>query len=427
MSAKDLIQTGDTISLQNAMQTGELSAKDVTQASLDLIEAKEADILAWKHLDPAAAMAQADQLDQTFAETGPVGRMHGLPVGIKDVIDTKDMPTGNGTPAHEGRQPERDAACVDNLRKAGAIILGKTQSTELAFMHPSPSRNPHNIGHTPGGSSAGSAAAVGARTLPLALGTQTGGSVIRPAAFCGCVGFKPSRDFIPRAGVAMQSDTLDTVGVITSDLASARLLSEAASGNALGTVGVQKPRLLFAQPPGWDDADADMQQAITDYAASLGDLCQHAALPERFADAPEARNRINFFEMAHFYAPILAQTPDKLSDVIKDAMTQGRGISERQYRTDLKLRTVLIADLNALFDQYDAILTPPTIGEAPKGLASTGNSIFNGIWTLTDAPAVTLPLFSGASGLPLGVQISGKPGGDARLLDVAEWLESRAA
>jgi len=313
--------------------------------------------------------------------------------------------------------PVRAVPCM------GCQLASRMSSTQLTCPPATAHPNPHNIGHTPGGSSAGSAAAVGAGTLTLALGTQTGGSVVRPAAFCGCVGFKPTRDLIPRSGVAMQSDTLDTVGVITGDVASARLLSEAASGKSLSATKLAKPRLLFAHPPGWEDADSDMQTALTDYVTSLGDICTKGELPAGFTQAPEARNRINFFEMAHFYAPILAQSPDQLSDVIKEAMAEGRGISTEQYRADLKTRGELITALNAVFDDYDAILTPPTLGTAPEGLASTGSSIFNGIWTLTQAPALTLPLLTGANGLPLGVQISGKPGEDARLLDIAQCLE----
>lgn len=425
MDIQAFIKSGDAVALQTGLQSGAVKATDVTRACLDLIEAREPDIKAWKFLDPEAAMAQAQRLDAQFADAGPSGALHGLPVGIKDVIDTSDMPTGNGTLAHEGRQPKNDAACVGNLRQAGAVILGKTESTELAFMHPSPSRNPHNIGHTPGGSSAGSAAAVGAGTLPLALGTQTGGSVIRPAAFCGCVGFKPSRDLIPRSGVAMQSNTLDTVGVITRNIASARLLSEGASGVSLTATKVKEPRLLFVHPPGWQDADTEMKNAVTEYAASLGSLCDFGALPEGFGEVPEARNRVNFYEMARFYAPILEASPELLSDVIKEAMAEGRAVSDAQYKADLEARDALIAALSALLEQYDAILTPPTLGTAPKGLSSTGNSILNGIWTHTSAPTASLPLFKGDNGLPLSVQISGAPGKDAALLDVASFLENR--
>ena len=430
--------------LRDRLASGALRAVELAEACLAAVRAREGEIGAWAHLDPDAVMAEARRLDALRASGRPLGPLHGLPVGVKDIIDVAGMPGENGTPADLGRRPTQDAAPVQRLRAAGALVMGKTVTTELAFLNPSRTRNPANPAHTPGGSSAGSAAAVAAGMAPLALGTQTGGSVIRPAAYCGVVGFKPSYGAIPRTGVLMQSATLDTVGVIAADLEGAALAAEALFGWDAGDEATAPasharlhavmtaeppvtPALAMVQPPGWEQTDADTRGAFEELAALLGEACDAVPLPPLFAQAALWREQINAAEMALCYHRYDARARDVLSPVIAAFIDRGKALPARDYLAALDGRRVLRAGLGEIFRRFDAILCPATPTPAPEGLGSTGSAIFNGLWTLVGAPAVTLPLLQAANGLPIGVQVVGAPGDDARLLRTARWLAGRLA
>jgi len=427
------------VDLRDRLASGALTARELAGACLDRIARLEPEVQAFAYLDGEDVLAQADRLDERRRSGAPLGPLHGLPVALKDVIDTARMPTENGTVLDRGRVPLKDAALVAKLRGAGAIILGKTVSTELAYLAPSKTRNPRAPGRTPGGSSSGSAAAVAAGMVPLAVGTQTGGSVIRPAAYCGTVGFKPSFGAIPRTGVLVQSPTLDTVGVFAASVADAAMLAEVLCGHDPGdpaTAPAPSPRMLdlaqapppvlptlaFVRLPGHETADPDMRAAMDELAAALGERCFEAALPTAFDEAAAVRERINFAEMAKFYYGYEKRGWDQLAPETRAAIEAGKAVPARDYIAALDWPDVLYAGLEEVFERCDAILTAAAPGPAPEGYGSTGSSIFNGLFTLCGTPAVTLPAFQTGAGLPMGLQLVGRRGEDGRLLRTAAWL-----
>ena len=428
----------EAVEMRDRLASGALRAVDLVRACLARISELEPQVGAWAWIDEGHALAQAERLDQWRQSGRSLGPLHGLPVGLKDVIDTKGIPTENGTPIDAGRVPAEDAWIVARLRAAGAIILGKTVTTECAFLHPGRTRNPHNLDHTPGGSSQGSAAAVAAGMVPLAIGTQTGGSVIRPAAFCGIVGMKPTFGMIPRTGILMQSPTLDTVGVFARSVADCALLAEVLAGHDPAdpaTEPLPRPLLLdtalaappltpvfaFLKPPGWDRADPQTTVAVQELAAFLGDQCFEVTVPG-LEEAAAIRRRINVAEMSKCYYAMERRGRDRMSDVLKTAMDEGKAVLARDYIAALDWPKVLNAAMAQIFARCDAILCPAAPGPTPAGLEDTGDAIFNGLWTLTGMPAVTLPVFQSTDGLPMGIQIVGRRGDDARLLRTARWL-----
>lgn len=419
------IEQMSAVALRNEIASGELTATALVERCVARIEAREAEVQAWVWFQPDYALAQARALDEAFARGGVVGPLHGLPVGLKDVIDTGDAPTGNGCPVDDGRQPDKDARLVTMLRDAGAIIMGKTVSTELAFMHAGKTRNPHNPAHTPGGSSSGSCAAVGDGMIPLAVGTQTGGSVIRPASFCGITGFKPTLNAIPRAGVTLQSHTLDTVGVFGQTPADAALIASALfQGDELKAElsPVEAPRLALLHPPGWDEATDDLHAAFARIEAALGDRLIRAELPSAFDDAANQRAIVNFAEMAHHYARYREAGLDRLGSETQKAMKDGAATPATDYIAALAAGQAMRRGLRDVFQAADFLICPAATGPAPEGLAFTGDSIFNGLWTFCGTPAITVPIEVAGNGLPIGVQIVAAKGKDADLLSAAQWL-----
>ncbi len=427
--------------LRDRMAAGSLQSVDLVKACLDRIAALEPSVQAWAWLEGEHAMKQAQALDALRRSGRPIGPLHGLPVALKDVIDTAKIPTENGTALDAGRVPSSDAWITARLKAAGAIVIGKTVTAELAFLHPGKTRNPHDPERTPGGSSQGSAAAVAAGMVPLAVGTQTGGSVIRPAAFCGTVGFKPSFGAIPRTGVLSQSPSLDTIGVFARTVEDAALLAEVLFGHdpadtattptppqrlhaTTMTAPPVRPMLAFLRPPGWDRADPQTHAAMQELTAALGENCFEAALPNAFDEAAEIRERINLAELAKSYYGYEKRGRDSLSEPLRAALDRGKAITARDYIAALDWADVLYAGLDEIFERCDAILTPAALGPAPAGLGGTGDAIFNGLWTLCRTPAVTVPLLQSDTGLPMGVQLVGRRGDDARLLRTARWLEA---
>lgn len=425
--------------LRDRLASGALDALTLIDSYIARIEAREAEVGAWAWFDPEFARAQARTLDAYRRSGRPLGRLHGLPVALKDVIDTAKIPTENGCDRDAGRIPLRDAFVVERLKKEGAIIMGKTVTTELAFMHPGKTANPHNLAHTPGGSSQGSAAAVADGMVPLAIGTQTGGSIIRPASYCGVMGYKPTFGAIPRRGVLTQSPTLDTVGVFASDPAGAALLAEVLFGHdpedsatalcpapALHTAALSAPPIApvfgFVTPPGWDTATPQMREAFDELVSALGEQAFELPLPSVFVDAAEQRKKINFAEMAYHYYHYAKDMGDGLSEVTRDAIADGNAIPARDYLSACDRPKLLNAALDEMLTRCDAILCPAATGPAPKGLASTGDPIFNGLWTLCGTPCLSLPLLTSEEGLPMGVQLVGARNNDARLLRTAQWL-----
>ena len=418
---------------------GAAKAVEMVAACLERIAEREPAVQAWAHLDPDHAMRQAEALDRHRATGRPIGPLHGVPVGVKDIIDTRDFPTENGTAFDAGRRPKADAAVVERLRAAGAIILGKTVTTELAVYTPGKTRNPRDPSRTPGGSSSGSAASVAAYMVPLALGTQTNGSVIRPAAFCGVVGFKPSRGLVSRRGILVQSPPLDAVGTFSRTVEDAALLTDVLAGyddrDPASTLAARpdlltiatsrppvRPHLAFVRTSVWDKAEHEVREGFVELVDAVGDRIDTVDLPEPFARGHDWHRTIMLADIARSFGRYYDRDPAGLSDRLRGMVEAGLTVSAVEYNRALDGIAVLNAGLEKLFERYDAIVTPAAAGEAPAGLESTGDPAFATLWTYCGVPALTLPLLTGPNGLPVGVQLVGRRHYDGRLLRTAGWL-----
>ena len=425
------------------IRDGVISAEQLVAACLARVRETDADVQAWTHLDPEHALAQARAADAWRLEGRPTGPLHGVPVGLKDIIDTADMPTENGSVLHAGRTPAHDATVVAMLRAAGAVIMGKTVTTEFATRAPGKTRNPHNSAHTPGGSSSGSAAAVAAGMVPLAVGSQTGGSTIRPAAFCGVYGFKPTHGLIPRHGMFILSRTLDHVGLFARTVEDLALLAAQLMGYderdpdtrprarlPFVEVAAEEPPLppmfAFMKTPHWERVEAESKEAFAELVEHLGDRVEEIELSPSATAAWDWHQTIMDAEVAVNLEREWERGRDRLSASLRGRIERGRQVRALDYQHALARRGSAQAGFVELFEQrYDAILTPAALGTAPKGLESTGDPAFCALWTLCGMPAVSLPLMQGGNGLPLGVQLVGPREGDARLLRTARWLVRR--
>jgi amidase len=406
------------------LESGTLTAESLVRDCLDRIEARAA-VKAWVWLDPELALAQARAADHA----GRPGVLKGVSVGVKDVIDTYDMPTQHGSPIYRGNRPFADAACVALTRAAGGVILGKTVTTEFANRYPRETVHPHNPAHTPGGSSSGSAAAVADFQIPVGFATQTGGSTIRPAAFCGVIGYKPSFGEFSRVGIKMQCHNLDTLGLICRSLDDLSLMRAALLMQPRQPVdrASNAPVIGFCRTPAWDHASADTQVLLERTASQLAAA---GATVKEVAPAPPDilahHHRIFAFEAARNYAYEYEVHGDKLSPALRDGLLKaGRELPLSAYIEAIETAEMFRARLDDIFAEYDALLAPSAVGEAPEGLDSTGDARFNAIWTLAWTPCVTLPAGAGQKGLPLGVQLVGARFRDEALLDAAAWVEAR--
>ena len=412
--------------LAEGLRDGVFTAEAVAQSCLARITAREPAVQAWICLDAEGVLAQARAADRRLAAGLPLGALHGIPVGIKDIIDTADMPTENGTVLHAGRRPAADAALITRLRKAGAIIVGKTVTTELATYAPGKTRNPHNSEHTPGGSSSGSAAAVAAGMVPLAVGTQTNGSAIRPAAFCGVYGYKPTAGLISQAGVLRQSPALDQVGVFARTVDDAALLaaqlieSSLDLGSAADTA--MPPRLAFVRTPRWEDTTDDTRAAYARLIERLGGSVTEVTMPAAAAPAWDWHRTVMETEIAENFDAEWQNGKARLSASLRGQIERGRVTAVADYQHALAQIPLVDALFDDLYSKYDVILTPSVAGTAPRGLGSTGDPAFCTLWTFCGMPAINVPLLHGANGLPLGVQLVGPRRGDARVLRAARWL-----
>jgi Asp-tRNA(Asn)/Glu-tRNA(Gln) amidotransferase A subunit family amidase len=433
----------DAVALRDRIARGEVRAGEAAAAANARIAERDPEIRAFAWHDPAWVASQADAMDAHRGTGRPLGALHGVPVAVKDIVDTARIPTENGCAADAGRVPSSDAAAVERLKAAGAVIAGKAATAELALYHPAPTRNPVAPGRTPGGSSSGSAAAVADGMVPLAVGTQTAGSVIRPASFCGVVGFKPTFGLISRRGILAQAPSLDTVGVFARTVAGAALLADALAGHDPAdpaTSPAPPPRLLdtalsapplppvfaFVRTPFWDRAHPDMRAGLEELADALGPRCIRAELPEPFARADEIRQRVQLAELSRCLRRY-EEAADGVSAQMRAAIAAGAAVPARDYVAALDWADGLWRSLEEIFAHCDAILAPAAPGPAPEGLGSTGDPVFNGLWTLARVPAVSLPLLMSAEGLPMGVQLVGRRHDDGRLLRAARWLEAAAA
>ena len=407
--------------------TAELTAEQVVADCLERIAAREPAIHAFAHVDPELALRAARTLDG-----GPSrGALHGVPIGIKDVIDTAGQPTQMGSPIYAGHRPACDAACVALLRAAGAIILGKTVTCEFAGMTAGPTTNPHNITRTPGGSSSGSAAAVADFMLPIALGTQTGGSVLRPAAYCGVIGYKPTFGAFNRAGLKFAAESLDTIGLMARAIDDIALITSVLLGGKPGATEPlgAAPRIGLCRTPLWDSAQADTKHAVEDAAARLaqaGAELREVVLPEDFADLrAAARETINNYERSKSMAAEWASHRDLISAKLRRCIELGMEMPYQDYLAAIRLGESCRARLPAVFEDFDILLAPCVKGEAPAGLDSTGDPSLQAIWTILHVPTISLPTHKGPRGLPVGIQLVGRRHEDERLLACAQWVWER--
>lgn len=427
-----------------AIASGRLSSVDLVKSCLAQIADTDASIKAWAHLDPESALAQAAECDRIRKAGLGTGPLHGLPVGLKDVIDTRDMPTQRGTDIFKDRQPDKDARLVERLRESGAVIMGKTVTTELAFVHANDTRNPHNPEHSPGGSSSGSAAAVAACQVPLAVGTQTNGSVIRPASFCGTFGFKPTRGVISRAGVLKTSDSLDQVGCFGRSLEDVALLTDALAGyDQADSCSFARPRpqmragaqaeapvapdLVWFNLPFYDRLSPDAHEGMEAVLDVLGPRITRMAAADTLANLVAVQARIHEYEICQHQAAVFDANFEDLSRELQLIVARGRKISEAEYTDALAVKASAQTFFDELFVEFDAIIAPCATGEAPKFGSGTGDPIFCTLWTLAGLPCVSLPLLVGDNNLPIGVQLIGPIEKDDRLLRTARWLQLHLA
>ena len=382
------------------------------------IAEREPIVHAWAHVDAAGATAAAERIDQESAELP----LRGITVGIKDVIDTADMPTEYNSPIYRGHQPDTDAACVARLHAAGAVILGKTATTEFAHATPTNTTNPHDPAHTPGGSSSGAAAAVADGMVTAALGTQTGGSTIRPAGFCGVCAIKPTFGRIDTAGVKPLAGSLDTVGLFAGTIADLQTLFAALTEPADPAPPLQG--VAICRTEAWDRADPAVQAAVLAAAAALGVPTRDIDLPRPLADLDTAHQTIMAFETAAAFAAEWRDHRDQLSDGFASFIAKGQAISPAAYDAARDTAQAARAAHDASLGDAEVIVTPSTVGEAPRGFASTGDPVFNRPWTLLHAPCVHMPWGRGPGGLPIGVQFVGRRGADAAVLAAAQSADT---
>jgi amidase len=405
-----------------AIRARDLTSEELVASCLERIAERDPQVKAWRYLDPELALEQARARDREE----PGAPLHGVPVGLKDVIDTADMPTRYGTPIHEQRRPERDARCVEALRAAGAVILGKTVTTELATWHPAETTNPHDPGHTPGGSSSGSAAAVADAMVPLALGTQTVGSTIRPAAFCGALGMKPTFGAVDMTGVIRTSERLDTIGLFARHPDDLELLL----GSLLGTPlppspGGGRPRVGLVRTPWWEHAQDSSRHAVEGAAEALraaGLDVAEAELPHEFDDLPDIQDVVAVTDIARNLRWEFEQHPDLLSDDLRGRIERGLRTPDAEYEAAVAAGDRARAALDGVFSGFDVMLAPAVTGEAPAGLGWTGDPVFVRPWSLLGTPATTVPAARGPAGLPVGVQLIAPVGADRALLDATAEL-----
>lgn len=435
------LHTLSAVDAAEAIRAGRLSSEALVSACLARIDATDATLKAWAHLDPDLALDQAREMDRIRKAGRATGVLHGVPVALKDIVDTRDWPTERGAAVFAGRQPDADAAIVERLRDAGAVIMGKTKTTELAFVHPTDTTNPHDPNRSPGGSSSGSAAAVGAFHVPLAIGSQTGGSVIRPASYCGIYGFKPTMGVISRRGVLQTSATLDHLGTFARSLDDVALLTDAVSAyDQTDPASFPRPRPQMLQgaraeapvPPdfAWFDfpfndlLDADAAEGMEAILDALGPRVERLPVSDTLTGLIDVHLTIHEYEFCKHLAETIDAHYDRLSETLKPVVHRGRAITQTEYEDAMAVKATADAFFVKHFHDFDAIITPSATGEAPLiASGSTGDPVFCRIWSLAGLPALTVPLLVGQNGLPIGVQLVGAAEQDDRLLRTANWLQ----
>jgi Asp-tRNA(Asn)/Glu-tRNA(Gln) amidotransferase A subunit family amidase len=401
-----------------------LKARDLVEACLDRIDAREGQVHAWEALDPDGARKRADKLDK---RSRPAGPLHGIPLAVKDIIATRTMPTTCGSAIYRDHVVGKDAACVARLVRAGAIVLGKSVTTEFAGAHAGKTHNPHNLRHTPAGSSSGSAAAVADFMAPVGYGTQTAGSVIRPGAFNGVVAYKGSFGWADMTGIKPYAPSLDTLGFFARE-ANDLALIRAAYGQAAADPAREPPRIGLMRTPWWAEAEPYNRKNIEQAARTLraaGARVREWKAPDSWAGLMQAQHRIMTREATQSYAQERRRFSHLFSPVMQGVMVEGDAVSRRQYAAARKHKRKALAQLDEAWDRFDILLAPSAKGEAPSGLGYTGDPIFNRFWTLLGMPCIALPFNTGPFGLPLSVQLIGPRNKDDQLIAWARWVERK--
>lgn len=423
MSVKpEVIRSLSIAGLLQAIERRELTPEAITQAFLERIRDSNEGLQAFVAWD-------ADKAAEA-ARKAPSGPLHGIPFAVKDVIDTADYPTAYGSPIYRAHQPRLDAACVGMARNAGAVLLGKVATGEFATQTPSAARNPLRPSHTPGGSSSGSAAAVAAGMVPFAFGTQTTGSIVRPAVYCGAVGYKPTYGFFPIGGLKVLSPMQDTIGLITRTVDDMAQVAMGLHGQATTTPSIGPLRIMVLQSRQWDYLRAGMADAIARYAGRLsqaGHHVVHRSMPEALETAIVMQPRLFMYEARRTLANELRDAHDALSPRLQQRMAEGLTVSFDEYMAMRRHMYVASAVLDGLYQDCDLILYPAAAGEADEGLESAGDARFGALWSLLHAPSLSFPIEEGPTGLPLGLQIIAQPAQDTRLLAMARSLPRLAA
>jgi Asp-tRNA(Asn)/Glu-tRNA(Gln) amidotransferase A subunit family amidase len=411
--------------LMRQISEGKLTAEAVVASCLERIALRDGVVRAWSHLAGEAALAAARERDRS----GRKSLLNGVPFGLKDIFDTADMPTGYGSPIYTGCRPAADASAAALPRAAGGILLGKTETTEYANRHPGPTANPHDPAFSPGGSSSGSAAAVADCHVPLAVGTQTGGSVIRPAAYCGVVAFKPSFGLFPTAGMRINTESLDTIGIMAREVGDITLFRAAMMAIPYDPPELPEspPRLGLCRGPHWEKAEPEGRQVLEAAArrlAASGAQLADAEWPSACAGADAVQQRLSAFEAPRVHSPELRRHEALLSPALREGkIAAGRQIAPDAFRRALAEGERMRRAADEWASGFDAILTLPAPGQAPRGLGSTGSAVFNADWTLFYMPCLTLPAGQGPDGLPVGLQLVGRRHTDDRLIATALWVE----
>ncbi|MDA9687775.1 amidase [Candidatus Pelagibacter sp.] len=434
------IFTLKTNKLVEKLKEGEISSVEVCSQYIDRIKKFEKDLKAWAHFDEKELLEKAKEADEYRKSGKPLGSLHGLPIAIKDIIGTLDMPTKCGTVIRKKMTGSQEAEVVNLLKIAGAIIMGKTETTELAYFHPGKTTNPHDYSRTPGGSSSGSAAAVAAHMTPLSLGSQTNGSVIRPASYCGVVGFKPSYGLISRSGVLRQSEKLDHIGVFGKSVEDVALLtktlikkdlndSSTVHYSADDMLNVCKkgppfePKFIFYKTKSWKKIEKESQKSFEFFIKTFRKNIEVFDTPHYFDDIPRYHKIIHETDMANNFQVYYKKTKKQLSKEMVSAIERGLKYSAKEYAEAIDFMKRSYESYKEVFEDYHGVLSPATTGVADKGLKSTGSPEFCTIWTYMGVPSISLPLLTGANNLPLGVQLVGDKLDDLRFLGVANWLE----
>ena len=429
--------------IANKIRNSELSSVDLCKFYIEQVKRFEKDIKAWAYYDEKLFLEKAEEADKHRKSGKPMGSLHGIPVALKDIIGTYDMPTECGTVLRKGKTQSQDAEIVDLLKSAGAIIMGKTATSELAFLSPPATRNPHDYSRTPGGSSSGSAAVIASHMAPLSIGSQTGGSVIRPASYCGVVGYKPSYGLISRNGVLRTSFNLDHVGVFGKTVEDVALLAKVLIKKDFydeATVHYSseymleeckkdplfEPKFIFYKTDSWKKIDKKSRDAFEYFIKIFKKNIEIFDTPSYFKDIDKYHRIIHDTDLANNFQVYFKKSRNKLSKEMQSAISRGMKNSAKDYLDAVDFMKRSYESYKEVFEDYHGVISPCSTGVADKGLKSTGSADFNRVWSYMHTPAISLPLLQGENNLPLGVQLIGDKYDDHRFLSTARWLEQKS-